>query len=104
MSKHTPGPWQVTNTLGKVAITVPHDSIGIAPYTVCHIWPHIEKGESEANAKLIAAAPELLETVKELVEIFEQINTNGMFAYHLDSHTGVKVKKANEIIRKAEGK
>lgn len=61
---HTPGPWEITDTLGQTAITIPHEGIGLAPYTICHVWPHIESGDSMANAALIAAAPELLEACK----------------------------------------
>lgn len=68
MAKHTPGPWEVC----------PHDStrvfrkndhndknrLFIDPTTCSPIV-----GESEANARLIAAAPELLEACKEAVAL-----------------------------------
>lgn len=71
LSGFTPAPWQVTGTLGKLAITMPHDSIGIAPYTICHIWPHIETGTPEANATLIASAPELLKACEQVLNDME---------------------------------
>ena len=64
---HTKGPWEICGTLGKIAITKKHDSIGIAPHAICHIWPHVETGKPEANAALIAAAPDLLAACRELL-------------------------------------
>jgi hypothetical protein len=64
---HTPGPWRVRGT-----------NFG---YTNCDVLgpPHPDGGDyapicranSEANARLIAAAPELLEACKELVQSLE---------------------------------
>jgi hypothetical protein len=78
--------------MGKVAITIPHNSIGIAPYIVCHIWPHIEKGEPDANARLIAAAPELLEAAKKALEDCVDL---------IATEAGIALEKA---IAKAEGR
>ena len=98
--EYTKGPWEITETLGKVAITVKHDSIGIAPYAICHIWPYIKDGSPEANAKLIASAPELLEALKKITQIIggEQCNPNE-FVRLVDS-----LKIAEQAIIKAEGK
>lgn len=72
MSKHTPGPWKVVNH-GSICI-------GVGCYTklknysrmiVNTILPEtdekyeLEKAELEANARLIAAAPEMLELLEE---------------------------------------
>lgn len=65
-AKHTPGPWEVTPTLGETAITIPHEKAGIAYDRVCSVSPHIRIGDFEANARLIAAAPEMLEILQKL--------------------------------------
>lgn len=61
MNKHTPGPWHV----------IAHDQVRDADgqfIASCELPKvNFRKGEAEANALLIAAAPDLLETLRELV-------------------------------------
>lgn len=57
-TKHTPGPWTVRKDAIKFLITA-KDNSGIAHTSGLHY-------DSEANARLIAAAPELLEALIEL--------------------------------------
>ena len=75
MSAHTPGPWRITDRYGVLT-----DQVGIDGRTVCTVWPrqqgHRPSGvdtepwpEGEANARLIAAAPDLLESLRELAEL-----------------------------------
>lgn len=59
--KHTKGNWHVDNAL---TIRDEHGS-GIAKTIIAL---NAGDGENEANAKLIAAAPELLEALRDLVE------------------------------------
>lgn len=62
MSKHTPGPWHVAEEMDdddNVLYTVEADNLPVADI--------YRKAEHEANARLIAAAPELLEALKELI-------------------------------------
>lgn len=68
MSKHTPGPW-VTDEVDHDA---PYENIKIKAgnhHTVCTVWiddapVHDFNAMQYANARLIAAAPELLEALK----------------------------------------
>lgn len=63
---HTPGPWRVGTSYGAVITDVEHDGVwtdpenrtGYGGFLVC------ESVRSEANARLIAAAPELLAACK----------------------------------------
>ncbi|MCB2020944.1 MAG: hypothetical protein KDG44_09070, partial [Burkholderiaceae bacterium] len=75
MSAHTPGPWRITDRYGVLT-----DQVGIDGRTVCTVWVrqqgHRPSGvdtepwpEGEANARLIAAAPELLDALRELAEL-----------------------------------
>ena len=61
-TQHTPGPWNFDEHNGKLWIT---DDTGIG--TIALLIPEPDKGiwdEDKANARLIAAAPELLEALK----------------------------------------
>jgi len=51
MSKHTPGPWRLD---GLALVTTAHRDI-------CKVYPH---DEGRANARLIRAAPQMLEALK----------------------------------------
>lgn len=64
-AKHTPGPWRVKRSESKPAFNVVGTKVG-CKYKIARC-PYIsddDKQEAEANAKLIAAAPELLEALQ----------------------------------------
>jgi hypothetical protein len=64
MSKHTPGPWAVHPVRARVDAFNSGDAL-----PVCELlWPTDERTEeeTEANAALIAAAPDLLEALQRL--------------------------------------
>lgn len=84
-TNHTPGPWKwdqpsVFNTAG-----IP----------IAHIFNHLDPKEKEANARLIASAPELLEALKILVGDFKSDNP-------IPFTDGITIAKA--AIAKAEGR
>lgn len=63
MTKHTPGPWQYA---AKLSGSENHKGyyIGSEGWALGFVQPGDENGElGEANARLIAAAPELLEAL-----------------------------------------
>ena len=68
MSKHTPGPWTYKldkDSFVNFEITTAHDSTSIVGGCGCCDSPWVS---SEADARLIAAAPELLEALESLVQ------------------------------------
>ena len=75
MSKHTPGPWEVKPYAwqrGNVSVFAP--KFGRAPYGACVAYTPCSDGVGGAegalaNARLIAAAPELLEALKRIDEM-----------------------------------
>lgn len=76
--KHTLGPWAVQGNEGFVG-TDEGD-----PQTICYMSDHRNRRqrsreESQANARLIAAAPQLLEACKEGLEIVELENYQGFW-------------------------
>lgn len=82
--KHTKGQWKIDpdtgNVMsGKITVAVPHGSAG----------KHIDvKDEHEANAKLITAAPELLEACQ-------------IIARHRALLVGKLTRKENDILQSA---
>lgn len=66
MSKHTPGPWVAVKYPDTKAHTVWANGVSSLA-SVKHNQPHTQ----EANAHLIAAAPEMLEALKALIDAFE---------------------------------
>lgn len=83
MSKHTPGPWTISycQIMGKPSGI--EEPIGIAD---------VKNRDMDANARLIAAAPDLLEAAKAIM--------NSNRGEHLPAE---KVGKMMEAIAKAEG-
>ena len=90
----TPGPWTVyqegvrpgieSEFLSIVTHGVRHDDSGIYGNT---------KEEAEANAKLIAAAPGLLEALEEIMEMCDGNSTNENDIWHMANNA---IKKATE--------
>lgn len=92
MSKHTPGPWTVggARTLKVWGGPSPRD-------VICEPW-HVAVGSRKANAHLIAAAPEMLEALKELDAHWSAV---GPYAI---GHDGERASKIKALIAKAEGR
>lgn len=104
--KGTPGPWrfdeQETLSGGTVFYIAQDDNAKYTPnysdvsQTCSGELKHIQK----ANAQLIAAAPELLEALKELISGYEDREQSGMFDMLVH---GDLIEKANVAIKKALG-
>lgn len=82
---HTPGPWHVVNGIEVHDKAAEYDSsgtrIGETPNRICLVeypysYPDYRHGATkEANARLIAAAPELLEALRGALVALEQAYT-----------------------------
>jgi hypothetical protein len=66
MSKHTPGPWNVFGS-ETVRGSIPQIHVGTEERLTAKI-PVFGQESAEANARLIAAAPELLDGLKQAVD------------------------------------
>jgi hypothetical protein len=103
-AKHTPGPWHIKRNPVRLAV---RDKNG--DYIAEDIRG--EKEEREANAALIAAAPDLLYAIQAFVDYFEQagIGSNLTGADEedgvngFDGDTVFNVRQAKAAIAKAEG-
>ena len=105
MSKHTPGPWY-SDSKGNIWRNHPSDLYenggGIAgdrPLGTAYVGWH-GKGEQgypiNANARLIAAAPEILEALREIAELADKVDS-------WQSFPPEPIQKAYAAIAKATG-
>lgn len=106
-TKHTPGPWRTDHH----EHNEPHQNIRIkgSYRTVCTVWiddapvPDYN-AEQESNARLIAAAPELLEALKAAIDCgmvpVSSASEGGAAAHSIQVRVADQIRKA---IAKAEG-
>lgn len=87
--KHTPGNWEVGLSLsGKIAVWNPQETGG----NICCLTGLDEK--DKANAKLIAAAPELLEELRKVYAMLMS-EPEAEFFYDMEKISAA-IKKATE--------
>jgi hypothetical protein len=102
-AKHTPGPWHVGG-IGVVrdAVVYSADKFAVCNCIVYHRH-HGGEEEMRANARLIAAAPELLSFAKEAAEVLDYY---AQFKYangKPDPAIVSLINQAEAVIAKAEG-
>ena len=114
MSEHTPGPWKAEYRYDRIEPgsrrKTTRISVGqpINPesesfeQTVCWIIPHVfgYAAPHAANARLIAAAPDLLEACKSLVLRYEHLAAR---YGHLDDDDD-PIREGKDAIAKVEGR
>ena len=90
MSPHTPGPWREDEDAIEVVLSENDDQIA-------SVWrSDVGEDQQNANRRLIAAAPELLEAVKRAQRLADDLGdtSKGMWAWASD---------LEDLIAKAEG-
>lgn len=102
-AKHTPGPWDyfVGNANGRGLIRV--ETAASAATAGVHVASLARGGNSEANARLIAAAPELLEALENMVGTGAQFEDYCDDSEH-DAESRCVFCIARAAIAKVEGK
>ncbi len=106
MSGHTPGPWLIGEQNGHCGVSIDETSedgarvatvyLGIVTSAASWGEEHFalpENAEAMANARLIAAAPELLEALRMLLPFAEDVTQSGCDA----------IAAAEALIAKIEG-
>lgn len=92
-AKHTPGPWE---HIGKGDIMGKEDNgYGLGYVHVCSVFHRTVRSRTNANARLIAAAPELLEALQWLVDLMPDPELD------IDTVQREQVIKAKAAIAKA---
>lgn len=89
--KPTPGPWRIEAVSDAVRIVVGEGRKKIILARLCP--PQIPEGETWDNARLMAAAPDLLEALKAITEAYRDDTKNML---------GAAWAKVAEVIAKAE--
>jgi len=93
---HTPGPWRICKYLGRLDIRT---DLPDHKLSICDIDTHDNYGpigdpeEDAANARLIAAAPDMLDAIRHTVTGYDV--TGGL--------TNLAITKLRAAIAKAEG-
>jgi hypothetical protein len=96
-TKHTPGPWTIDEKLeGQTCITSKQHGSFAEPI-ICRVFDssHVPLSEQDANARLIAAAPELLEAL--------QMMANKVFGYGYGELTEDDRQRIIALLDKATG-
>lgn len=98
MSKHTPGPWAMPDSgqgrISKVGVNGGWD--GMIATADCGDYAR-SRSEGLANARLIAAAPELLEALKDAIQELEFLKSIGVQSSTIDA----EIRKSRVAIAKA---
>lgn len=105
---HTPGPWKVIedpfiSVVTEWTVMDDDDPSSATYHTIVHDCDHdgwVDLSVPRANARLIAAAPELLANLTELVERFEC----ALEAVHATKVDRALIRRIRKTIAKAEGR
>jgi hypothetical protein len=103
---HTPGPWIVVENVNDIFIDSPIESNGgDESIEVCRMSRQDEDPYITPNARLIAAAPELLEALKRLLGAIEaDVKISPTMPVKISFETnGMAIDEARAAIAKAEG-
>ena len=93
MSKHTPGPWSAKDRDNQIAIPLKSIDCERIGFSVCFVNGHREN-EAKANARLIAAAPELLEALQRLSAQCERMRMLGQSQSNAERNAAAVLAKA----------
>lgn len=98
-AQHTPGPWSFSEIKSERQIVIENRAKGLQVSALSLNNPFVGPGSNRANARLIAAAPELLEALKS-VRAAMMMHLEGKARFEVDQE-GVDI--VSRLIRKAEG-
>jgi hypothetical protein len=99
-AKHTPGPWHTGAGNGEGSIFCKEGRLrlndrGTALYSICQVTHGYDQAEDDANASLIAAAPELYEACRRALDFIDDLPIPG---------NSIILRDLRDVIAKAEGR
>jgi len=103
MTKHTPGPWHYKKDGFKISIgnkSTRHDYLE-HDYTVAVI--NDNSVQSEVNARLIAAAPDLLVALRDVLELLMNMDEDAPYSNNNRGRRMAAITKLAAAIAKGEG-
>lgn len=106
---HTPGPWQSRQVLTDSGVTYVVESPSDALFEVCECSSPSEHAEEEVqdNARLIAAAPELLRALQPFVNVANDPELFRTVSRGLRAFEGMSLRaavdEAARVVKKARG-
>jgi len=92
MSNHTQGPWEYKRLVDNAGTPYATYYQAHIDLEVCMVWAPVGNVEQEANARLIAAAPEMFEIIQKLSDI-DWIEGSELHRW---------IHKSREIVRKVD--
>jgi len=102
MSKHTPGPWRAQPREGFEGEWEVVSTCEIE-WLIAAAAPHIDGDPDEANARLIAAAPELLEALVGLMRVMPVLPADAKTIRGIEQQYDAAHRAARAAIAKAKG-
>lgn len=111
LNGHTPGPWELNSVFGPStgALSVTHPTWKNNSHPIARVYRRLmddrredgthqfDDAEAQANANLIAAAPEMLEALTELLDRLDVVRFRGWVGHPL-------MNKGRAAIAKAKGR
>lgn len=107
--KHTPGPWEIEfdpwhfDTASTVVGGEKVKAKGIGQQMLVQVGGWASPTEQEANARLIATAPELLEALEELLAVAPAHPPAAGLIVGIEERHSLAIKRARAAIAKAMG-
>lgn len=98
-SKHTQGKWLLSNNHDNNEQVIRSNGNIICNMDVDRHKSCVNDKESEANAKLIAAAPELLQMVYDLKQCVKRLSQDGLSQHERDTESQWE-GEAHELLRR----
>ncbi len=96
MNKHTPAPWSLLEDRVPSSLEV----IGSDGKSICELWRRANVEKEKADSRLIAAAPELLEALNDLLNACYKASIHDELSEIID---GKLMDAAQLAIAKARG-